>query len=84
MSALPPKLQIMLKQLRDAQKKPGKVRVLLRPANEQSPKRAFLVMTGKDIKLVSEEVKAARTRLEDVHSRLSLTIKSGHASESIH
>ena len=50
----------------------GKNIYVLKPSNEN------------EFRNIALEVKRARARLEDIHSRLDLTIKSGLASESIH
>lgn len=86
MSGLPLKLQSILRKLREDEDKRPSRRKIIRPAPEQDQPHhnAYFVSTANDIQIIAAEVKAARMRLEDIHTRLSLSLRSGLASESIH
>lgn len=86
MSALPRKIHSFLKDIKSLEnaspeEREKAVHLLTEALNDN---KIYVIKKQNGVKDMAAEIKAARARLEDIHNRLELSIKSGIVSESIH
>ena len=84
MSAVPFKIHSLLKFLKESEKPVATSTITLRPANTPMREKTFAITSKNDIHILAGEVKAARLRLEDIHSRLEMSLKAGLANNTVH
>ncbi|MCB9990601.1 MAG: hypothetical protein H6867_04365 [Rhodospirillales bacterium] len=84
MSGLPLKLHSIIKYLKDHDAPAAEEKITLRPANLPGQEVIFTATSDNDIHIIAGEVKAARMRLEEIHSGLALSLKSGLANNTVH
>lgn len=79
MNPLSFKLQSILRKMKQARKHEA-----AKAPKCDAERKLFVIAADREIQVIATEVKAARARLEDVHTRLTLTLRSGQGSDSIH
>ncbi|GEM_PF-2879324 len=86
MRALPLKLRSLLRHLKELENSSAgeREKAAHRLAEMLDEEKLIIIANKGDTSDAAAAIGAARARLEDIHQRLDLTIKSGVISESIH
>lgn len=86
MAVISIKVKSFLKQLKTTEQASAeecqKAAMLLNQALDG--KKIYILQKKSDIKDAANDIHIARSRLEDIHDRLALAIRSGIVSDSIH
>ncbi len=86
MTAIQRKVQDFLDQLRDSENPSSEERekAVLLLTETLRDKNVYIAKRSQELKKIANDLQKARARLEEIHSKLDLSIKSGIVSNSIH
>lgn len=86
MKMMPKKIQSFLDQIKELENASSEERekAVMLLAEALDDRKIYILKKKKDVHDAADDIKAARSRLEDIHQRLDMSLKSGLASESIH
>lgn len=83
---MPLKIRSFLKELKELEECPAEARekAAIQMAQMLDNGKDYVLYKKGDIYAAANDIEEARERLEDIHYRLELSIKSGNVSESVH